>query len=113
MKKSTIINDGKEVINTELKGIKKLNKAIDKNFDKAVRALAKLKGRVIVTGVGKSGIPIQNDKISSPCRCSASTSANTTNAFSVPESIERSEIVGIIKFRYFFVSRTSVGFGNF
>ncbi len=55
MKKSTIINDGKEVINTELKGIKKLNKAIDKNFDKAVRALAKIKGRVIVTGVGKSG----------------------------------------------------------
>ena len=55
MIKNKIINDGKEVINTELQGIKKLNKIIDKNFDKAVRALAKVKGRVIITGVGKSG----------------------------------------------------------
>ncbi len=55
MKSSIIINDGKEVINTELKGIKMLNKIIDKNFDRAVKALAKIKGRVIVTGVGKSG----------------------------------------------------------
>ncbi len=55
MTKNKIINDGKEVINTELQGIKKLNKIINKNFDKAVRALAKVKGRVIITGVGKSG----------------------------------------------------------
>ena len=55
MKSSIIINDGKEVINTELKGIKMLNTIIDKNFDRAVKALAKIKGRVIVTGVGKSG----------------------------------------------------------
>ena len=43
MTKNKIINDGKEVINTELQGIKKLNKIIDKNFDKAVRSLAKVK----------------------------------------------------------------------
>ncbi len=55
MTKNKIISDGKEVISTELQGIKKLNKIIDKNFDKAVRALAKVKGRVIITGVGKSG----------------------------------------------------------
>ncbi len=55
MKNSTIINDGKKVISTELKGIKKLNETINKNFDKAVKTLAKVKGRVIVTGVGKSG----------------------------------------------------------
>ena len=55
MKKNTIINDGKEVISTELKGIRKLNRTIDKNFDKAIKTLAKIKGRVIVTGVGKSG----------------------------------------------------------
>ena len=55
MKKSTIIDNGKEVINTELKGIKKLNKTIDKNFHKAVKILSKVNGRVIVTGVGKSG----------------------------------------------------------
>ena len=55
MTKNKIIIDGKKVISTELKGIKKLDKIIDKNFDKAVRALAKVKGRVIITGVGKSG----------------------------------------------------------
>ncbi len=55
MKRSRIINNGIEVINTELKGIRKLNKTIDKNFDRAVKALAKVKGRVIITGVGKSG----------------------------------------------------------
>ena len=55
MKKSSIIRDGKTVINTELKGINKLSKTIDKNFDKAVKSLAKVKGRVIITGVGKSG----------------------------------------------------------
>ena len=55
MNKSKIISDGKEVISTELKGIKKLNKTIDYNFDKAVKTLSKVKGRVIVTGVGKSG----------------------------------------------------------
>ena len=55
MKNSKIINDGKEVISTELKGIKNLNKTINKNFEKAVRALGKVKGRVIITGVGKSG----------------------------------------------------------
>ncbi len=55
MKISKIIKDGKEAISTELKGIKKLSKTIDKNFDKAVRAISKVKGRVIFTGVGKSG----------------------------------------------------------
>ena len=55
MKNSSIINDGKEVISTELKGIKKLSKTIDENFDKAIKTLSKVKGRVIVTGVGKSG----------------------------------------------------------
>ena len=55
MNKNTIIADGKQVIKTELIGINKLFKSIDKNFDEAVRALSKVKGRVIVTGVGKSG----------------------------------------------------------
>ncbi len=55
MKQSKIIDDGKKVINTELKGIRKLSSTINKNFDKAVKALAKVKGRVIITGVGKSG----------------------------------------------------------
>ncbi len=55
MKVDSIINNGKEVINTELKGIKKLNKSINQNFAKAVEVLSRVRGRVIVTGVGKSG----------------------------------------------------------
>ena len=38
MKRSKIIKDGLEVIGTELKGIKNLNKTIDSSFDKAVKA---------------------------------------------------------------------------
>tara|TARA_B000000532_G_C18873953_1_gene409710 strand:- start:1695 stop:2660 length:966 start_codon:yes stop_codon:yes gene_type:complete len=55
MKSSKIIDDGKKVISTELEGIKKLYKIIDINFDNAVRTLSKVRGRVIITGVGKSG----------------------------------------------------------
>ena len=55
MKKNAIISNGIKVIDTELKGIKKLYNSIDKNFNDAVRTLSKVRGRVIVTGVGKSG----------------------------------------------------------
>ncbi len=55
MVKNKIIIDGRLVIDTELAGIKKLYKTIDNNFNKAVIALSKIKGRVIITGVGKSG----------------------------------------------------------
>ena len=37
--KGSIINDGKHVIETEIYGIKKLSKAIDGNFDKAVEPI--------------------------------------------------------------------------
>ena len=55
MKNKPIIAAGKLVIDTELLGVKKLYKSIDKNFDKAVKLLSKVRGRVIITGVGKSG----------------------------------------------------------
>ncbi len=55
MAKKNIISDGKKVIDVEIQGIKKLNKSIDNNFENAVKKLSKVKGRVIITGVGKSG----------------------------------------------------------
>jgi len=55
MKNRSTIKDGKLVIDTELVGIKKLYKSIDNDFDKAVKLLSKVKGRVVITGVGKSG----------------------------------------------------------
>ena len=55
MTNKNIIKDGKKVIDIEIQGIKKLYKSIDSNFEKAVKKLSKVKGRVIITGVGKSG----------------------------------------------------------
>ena len=46
---------GKSVIETEISGAKKLLKTINSDFVKAINTLAKVKGKVVVTGVGKSG----------------------------------------------------------
>ena len=55
MSKKNIIKDGKKVIDIEIEGIRKLYNSIDSNFEKAVIKLSTVKGRVIITGVGKSG----------------------------------------------------------
>ena len=46
----------KEVIRKEAKAVLDLEKKIDEEFVKAVELILKCKGRVIVTGMGKSGI---------------------------------------------------------
>ena len=46
---------GKAVIETEISGAKKLFKTINLDFAKAIEKLSKIKGKVIITGVGKSG----------------------------------------------------------
>lgn len=51
-----IIEKAKEVIRKEAKAILDLEKKINGNFEKAVKLILKCKGRVIVTGMGKSGI---------------------------------------------------------
>ncbi len=47
---------GKEVIQTEINALKKLKKSLNKDFDKIVNLILKCKGKVIFSGVGKSGI---------------------------------------------------------
>ena len=47
---------GKSVIQSELNALKKLKKSINKDFDKIVLSILKCKGKVIFSGVGKSGI---------------------------------------------------------
>ena len=47
---------GKSVIDLEIDALKKLRKSLNKNFDKIVSLLLKCKGKVIFSGVGKSGI---------------------------------------------------------
>jgi len=54
MNKPKIINRAKKTLSTEVKELKNLSKIFNNNFYKAVILLSKVKGRVIVTGVGKS-----------------------------------------------------------
>ncbi len=55
MKKS-FISLGKKIVQTEINALIKLKKSINKDFDKIVNAIMKCKGKVIFSGVGKSGI---------------------------------------------------------
>lgn len=55
MKKiKSIIKTAKDAILTESKAIKNLSNLIDQNFEEAVTCILNSKGRVIVTGIGKS-----------------------------------------------------------
>tara|TARA_Y100000768_G_C23874143_1_gene631930 strand:- start:70 stop:1050 length:981 start_codon:yes stop_codon:yes gene_type:complete len=57
MKKKNFIPIAKEVIETEIKSLKKLKYSINNSFNKAVEAIINCKnGKVIISGVGKSGI---------------------------------------------------------
>ncbi len=51
-----MIEKAKEVIRKEAKAVAGLEKKIDDQFSQAVELCLKCKGRVIVTGIGKSGI---------------------------------------------------------
>ena len=50
-----IISKGKKAIKVQIEGIKKLEKSLNTDFYKAVELLLSLKGKLIVSGIGKSG----------------------------------------------------------
>ena len=54
MKNISIINIAKDTIRLESEAIQNLAQLIDDNFEKAVKFILNSKGRVIVTGIGKS-----------------------------------------------------------
>ena len=57
MKNIKIKNLGKEVIKLEIEALKKLHKNIGNSFNKIIRTIINCKsGKVIISGVGKSGI---------------------------------------------------------
>ena len=56
MKKMNYKDIAKGVINLEIKALQKLKKSLNKNFDKAVDAIVNCQSKVILCGVGKSGI---------------------------------------------------------
>ncbi len=51
-----MIDVGKKVLETEGKAILKLMETLGEDFEKAVELLYKTKGRVVITGIGKSGL---------------------------------------------------------
>lgn len=53
------IQRAKEVIQREAKAIGKLSNRVDEGFERAVELIMRCRGRVIVTGMGKSGIVAQ------------------------------------------------------
>ena len=55
MKKETI-ETGKSVIDLQIKALKKLRNSINNNFNDAVDKIHKCKSKIIICGVGKSGI---------------------------------------------------------
>ena len=55
MKKS-FIKTAKDVINLEISGLIKLKKNLNNSFNKAVKEIAKCQSKVILCGVGKSGL---------------------------------------------------------
>jgi|TARA_Y100000389_G_scaffold41487_1_gene36195 arabinose-5-phosphate isomerase len=76
--KNDINNTAKEVIDLQIKALKKLKNSIDKPFEEAVKTIIKCKSKVIICGVGKSG------KIAS--KISATLSSVGTPSFSISAS---------------------------
>jgi arabinose-5-phosphate isomerase len=56
IKKQKVIKQAKEVLKIEARSISQLIDKIDNNFYRAVNLICKSKGRVIITGIGKSGL---------------------------------------------------------
>lgn len=56
MKKENYTNIAKSVIDLEIKALQKLKKSINNSFNKAVDAIVKCNSKVILCGVGKSGL---------------------------------------------------------
>ena len=56
MKKKKFITTAKDVINLEIKALQKLKKSINNSFDDAVGQIANCQSKIILCGVGKSGL---------------------------------------------------------
>ena len=56
MKKKDYKKIAKTVIDLEIKALKKLKKSINNSFNDAVEAIANCQSKVILCGVGKSGL---------------------------------------------------------
>jgi len=55
MGEKDLLELGREVIREEIRGLEILLSSLDENFSKAVEILSKCEGKVVLTGIGKSG----------------------------------------------------------
>ena len=56
MSRKKFIISGKEVINLEIKALQNLKKSLNNSFSQAVNEITKCQSKVILCGVGKSGL---------------------------------------------------------
>ena len=56
MQKKDVKKIAKDVIDLEIIALKKLKKSINNSFDEAVNVISKCQSKVIICGVGKSGL---------------------------------------------------------
>ena len=56
MNNKNILEFGKEVIKLQSESVSNLINLLDDNFEKAIDIIIESKGRVVVTGIGKSAI---------------------------------------------------------
>ena len=56
MEKTNIIEFGREAIKLQSESIRNLVELVDDNFETAINLILNSKGRVVVTGIGKSAI---------------------------------------------------------
>ena len=56
MNKKKFISSAKDVINLEIRALQKLKKIINNSFNEAVIQIAKCQSKIILCGVGKSGL---------------------------------------------------------
>jgi len=59
MEKSDIINYAKNIIKTEIEALSPLIESIDDNFCNILETILNCKGKIILTGIGKSGLVCQ------------------------------------------------------
>ena len=93
MNKKKFIISAKEVIDLEIKALQKLKPAIGSSFNEAVSQIAKCQSKVILCGVGKSGL------IAS--KISSTLASVGTPSFSLSASEASHGDLGMISKRYF------------
>ena len=105
MKKEQILSEAKKVLAIELKGIKTIQSVFNENFYQVVKNIFNNKGKVIVTGRGKSG-HIAN-KISSTL-----SSTGTPSHFIHGTEASHGDLGGIEKKTLFLLFQTQVSLEN-